>query len=280
MVGDDVVRVLTGADLPDFLRLTAQAPVVNVFAEHRGRLTNLDPRWLGGEVWGRYVEGRLVSALHVGANLVPIGFGPDDVTAYVDAALKHRRTIATIVGPASAVGALWEVLQPQWGKAREVRARQPHLEIATEPLVRPHPGVRTTSMDEFELVYPACVAMYEEEVGLSPEADGGGDLYRARVKQLISRKWQYSLVDDGRVVFKAEVACASPHAAQIQGVYVVPDRRGEGLATRGMAAVVQGVRRSVAPVVSLYVNDFNTAARTAYERVGFKETESFSTVMF
>ena len=29
-----------------------------------------------------------------------------------------------------------------------------------------------------------------------------------------------------RVVFKAEVASASPHAAQIQGVWVPPDRRG------------------------------------------------------
>lgn len=280
MESGDTVRALSGEDLPDFLRLTARSPVVNVFAEHRARLTNLDPRWLGGAVWGRWVDDELVSALHIGANLVPIEFGPDDVPAYVEAALAHRRTVATIVGPGNAVGPLWQALEPRWGRPREVRPCQPHLEIAGEPLVEPHPGVRTTTMADFDLVYPACVAMYAEEVGLSPEADGGGDLYRARVKQLISRKWQYSLIEDGRVTFKAEVACASPYAAQIQGVYVVPDRRGEGLATRGMAAVVQMVRRTIAPVVSLYVNDFNTPARVAYERVGFVETGSFSTVMF
>ena len=87
-------------------------------------------------------------------------------------------------------------------------------------------------------------------------------------------------LEDGTVVFKAEVACASPYAAQIQGVYVQPDRRGEGLATRGMAAVVDIVRREIAPTVSLYVNEWNAPARAAYERVGFRQTATFSTVMF
>ena len=81
-------------------------------------------------------------------------------------------------------------------------------------------------------------------------------------------------------MFKAEVACATPYAAQIQGVFVPPDRRGEGLATAGMAAVADLVRREIAPTVSLYVNEWNTSARTAYERVGFRETARFATVMF
>ena len=71
-----------------------------------------------------------------------------------------------------------------------------------------------------------------------------------------------------------------PYAAQIQGVYVPPEFRGQGLATRGMAAVVEIVRAEIAPTVSLYVNDWNHAARAAYARVGFEETARFSTVMF
>ncbi len=47
-----------------------------------------------------------------------------------------------------------------------------------------------------------------------------------------------------------------------------------------MAAVVDLVRREIAPTVSLYVNDWNVPARRAYERVGFRETARFSTVMF
>ena len=52
-------------------------------------------------------------------------------------------------------------------------------------------------------------------------------------------------------------------------MYVAPDRRGEGLATAGMAAVVELALREIAPVVSLYVNEHNVAARRAYERAGF-----------
>jgi predicted GNAT family acetyltransferase len=47
-----------------------------------------------------------------------------------------------------------------------------------------------------------------------------------------------------------------------------------------MAAVVQQVRATIAPVVSLYVNEWNLPARRAYETVGFKETARFTTIMF
>jgi predicted GNAT family acetyltransferase len=47
-----------------------------------------------------------------------------------------------------------------------------------------------------------------------------------------------------------------------------------------MAAVVVAATRSIAPLVSLYVNDFNAPARAAYRRVGFTETGQLMSVMF
>jgi predicted GNAT family acetyltransferase len=47
-----------------------------------------------------------------------------------------------------------------------------------------------------------------------------------------------------------------------------------------MAAVVALVRSRISPVVSLYVNDWNQPARRAYDRVGFEQTATFSTVMY
>jgi predicted GNAT family acetyltransferase len=274
------VRPLSSADLPAFLELTAQDPVVNVFVEHRARTTRLEPRWLGGEIWGRFHGGDLVSACHVGANLVPIQATADDARAFAERALARSRTVSTIVGRHEPVEIFWNTVSGSWGRPRELRWHQPHLQIDGAPVVEADPEVRRTTPRDLEQLYPACVAMYTEEVGISPEYGGGADLYRARVTQLANRGWSFARFDEGRLVFKAEVACASPHAAQVQGVYVPPDRRGEGLATRGMAAVVDLVRAEVAPVVSLYVNEWNSPARVAYERVGFRETARFSTVMF
>ena len=82
------------------------------------------------------------------------------------------------------------------------------------------------------------------------------------------------------MLFKAEVGAATPHACQLQGVWVAPDRRGRGHRRSRHG----GGRRSrrcatIAPVVTLYVNDHNTAARAAYERVGFSETATFASVL-
>jgi GNAT superfamily N-acetyltransferase len=274
------VRPLGAPDLDAFLALSGRDPVVNVFAEYRARTTNLEPRWLGGEMWGRFEGGELVSACHVGANLVPIQATADDAKAFAERALTRGRTVSTIVGPHEAVRVFWNGVAAAWGKPRELRWRQPHLEITGPPHVEPDPLVRRTDRADMGELYPACVAMYTEEVGISPEAGGGAELYKARIIQLMSRGWSFARFDAGRLVFKAEVACVSPYAAQVQGVWVPPHRRGEGLAIGGMAAVVKLVRQDIAPTVSLYVNEWNEPARKAYRRVGFAETARFSTVMF
>ena len=274
------VRLLGADDLDEFLALAAQDPVVNVFADYRARTTQLLPRWLGGEVWGRFRDGRLVAACHAGANLVPVQCSREDAEAFAERALTRRRTITTLVGPQEPVDAFWQEVAADWGTPRDIRTGQPHLEIAGPPAIAPDPAVRVTRRSDLAALYPACVAMYTEEVGISPEYGGGAEVYRARVTQLISRGWSFVRLEHGKVLFKAEVACVSPYAAQIQGVYVAPDRRGEGLATIGMAAVVEQVRATIAPVVSLYVNEWNLPARRAYETVGFKETARFTTIMF
>lgn len=273
------VRVLGPDDLPDFLRLAEEDPVVNAFAWHRAQVTRLEPRFLGGEMWGRFADGRLTAACHVAANLVPVGADADSARAFGERALARPRSVSTLVGPQEAVRPFWHTVAAAWGRPRDIRWDQPHLETSGPPAVAPDPQVRRTTQADIEVIYPACVAMYTEEVGVSPEL-GGADLYRTRVAQLIVRGWSFARIENGEVLFKAEVACCSPAAAQLQGVWVPPERRGEGLATHGVAAVVDAVRRDVAPVVSLYVNDFNHAARAAYARVGFRQSSTFATIMF
>ena len=54
------LRLLGPADLPEVTGLLSRDPVVNVVADYRARATQLQPRWLGGEISGYYEDGRLV----------------------------------------------------------------------------------------------------------------------------------------------------------------------------------------------------------------------------
>jgi predicted GNAT family acetyltransferase len=273
-------RVLDARDLDEARALLLRDPISDVFVASRLDIGGLDPWRLGAEVWGYGERGRLEALCYSGANLVPVQAHTEAVRAFAERARRQGRRCSSIVGPAPAVEELWQLLQPHWGWAREVRARQPVMAIDDEPSVEPDPRVRLVQPHELDLLLPACVAMFTEEVGVSPMAGDGGSLYRARVEELIALNRAWARFDDGRVVFKAEVGATTAGVCQVQGVWVDPKQRGRGLGTAGTAAVVEQARRSIAPVVSLYVNDFNVAARRAYEKVGFAQVATFASVLF
>jgi predicted GNAT family acetyltransferase len=271
---------MTDHDREEVLALCDRDPVANVFVTARIRHAGLDPRRLGAQVWGYFEAGRLTSLCYSGANLVPVAATPEAVTVFADRARIHGRRCSSIVGPADVVAQLWDLLAPSWGRPREIRANQPVMTISGPPLVAPDPLVRPVRLDQLEVMLPACIAMFTEEVGVSPIGPDGGLAYRARVSELIRAGRSFARIENGEVLFKAEVGAVTPLACQVQGVWVPPHARGRGLASHGMAAVVQAGLATLAPVVTLYVNDFNVPARAAYSRVGFTQAATFSSVLF
>ncbi len=281
MLTTTTTKVLEPADLAAALAVLDRDPVTNAFVAARVRVAGLDPWRLGGEMWGWFAGSRLESLCYAGANLVPISAGPAAVRAFAERARRAGRRCSSIVGPAAPTAVLWSLLEPSWGPARDVRAHQPLMVTRALPdNVEPDPLVRRVRRDEMDVIMPACVAMFTEEVGVSPLAGDGGLLYQARVAELVTNGRSFARIENGRVVFKAEIGAVTQHACQIQGVWVAPEHRGRGLSVTGMAAVLHYALRDVAPIASLYVNDFNTAARAAYRRVGFTEVGSFMSVLF
>lgn len=280
MLRTTALHVMRAEDLPEVTSLLDRDPVSDVFVASRVQAVGLDPARLGGELWGHVVDGRLEALCHAGANLVPVQAGPEAVRAFAERARRQGRRCASIVGERSAVAAMWDLLEPTWGPARDVRERQPLMAIDHAPDVPADPLVRRVRPEELDVLVPACVAMFTEEVGVSPIAADGGTLYRARVAELIRGGRAFARIEDGRVLFKAEVGSVTDKACQVQGVWVPPELRGRGLSSPGMAAVVEHALRDIAPIVSLYVNDYNEAARATYRRVGFTDHGTFMSVLF
>nr|WP_232827298.1 GNAT family N-acetyltransferase [Jiangella endophytica] len=281
MIGTSTaVRPLNQADLDDTVALLDRDPCLDVFVGARVHASGLAPSRLAGELWGYYEESRLRSLCYSGANLVPVAASARAARTFADLAVRRGRRCSSIVGPADAVLSMWDLLRPEWGPAREVRSCQPVMALSSPPAVPADPQVRRVRADEIDLLFPAAIAMFTEEVGVSPTGTDGGAYYKARLTELVRAGRAFARFEDGEIVFKAEIGAVTPHACQVQGVWVRPDRRGERLSVGGMAAVVQYALREIAPAVTLYVNDFNVAARGAYRRVGFTEVGRFATIMF
>jgi len=276
----EAARLLYDRDRAAALAVCGIDPVANVFVASRIQALGLEPGRLGAQLWGFDQGGQLTSLCYAGANLVPVQATPPAVAAFAERALRQGRRCSSLVGPSAALAELWGYLRPHWGPPRDVRVAQPLMAIDGPAQIAADPGVRRVRSDEIDVLLPACIAMFTEEVGVSPLIGDGGAAYRARVAELIRAGRAFARISGGRVIFKAEVGAATSQACQVQGVWVRPEFRGRGLAAPGMAALVTEARRAIAPVVSLYVNDFNAPARAAYRRTGFRQVGEFMSVLF
>jgi predicted GNAT family acetyltransferase len=287
-------RVLGDLDLERALAICARDAVGSVLATARlEQAARSSLRAAGGVLWGYEEDGELLAVCFAGANMVPVVPSDDPhllsraLDAFAGLARSQGRRCSSIVGPADAVLGLWGRLRYFWPAAREVREDQPSMVIEHPPLVAPDLRVRRSRAEEFGVVLPACVRMFTEEVGYSPVSGPGGP-YETRVHGLIAQGRSFVRVDGtneggrttGHVVFKAELGAVAGGVAQVQGVWVDPDRRGERLSEAGMAAVVQTTLAEVAPVVSLYVNSYNHRALASYRAVGFRQVGTYATVLF
>lgn len=283
VLGARAARVLDASDERAVRELLDTDPVATCMLAGRVETHGVDPASLGAPLWGVGAPGRLDAVCLAGANLIPFarpGTEVEAARAFADRARRAGRRCSTIVGPVAAVAPLWDRLAPHWGPARDIRPRQPLLAIDGPPLVAADTRVRPVRLAQLETLLPAAIAMFTEEVGVSPLRVDGGAGYRARVTELVRAGQSLAWIEDGAVVFKAEVGAVSRRACQVQGVWVAPEHRGRGIGQAGTAAVVEYARRSIAPVVSLYVNDYNAAARAAYARVGFTQVGTYSSILF
>lgn len=274
-------RILHEGDRAALVALLDDDPFVNVVLASRVRNSRLlDARSLGGPVIGTHdASGDLIGAVHVSGALAPAGTDPRAWVACAARLTAQPAACSSIVGRADVVDQLWQRLAPSWRRPRAVRADQPLLVLeSTRGLPAGDPRVRRVRPDEVEAYLPAAVAMFTEELDASPFSGGVGP-YRRRIQALLDAGRGLGIVEPGGVVFKADIGAVSADTCQVQGVWVRPDRRGQGLGRAAMASVLRHAL-TLAPTVSLYVNDYNLPARRVYDRLGMRQVGTLSTVLF
>ena len=275
------IRALDAHSIDLVKNLIEQDPVRHCFLAARLEQTKQSRfRPSYPDLLGYFDDGNLKSVLMTGANIVPVNTSLIARQEFATVLNRSGRRSSSIVGQAEEVLDLWSRVSATWGPAREVRSNQPVLSMRSNSSVEIDHDVRYSNLSDLEDLVPACIAMFTEEVGISPTINGGGNAYRNRISELVSSRRSFVKYSGSELVFKAEIGTVGAGVAQIQGVWVKPEYRGKGISVSAMAAVVKLVLADVAPVVSLYVNDYNEVALKTYRSVGFEQVDTFATVLF
>jgi ribosomal protein S18 acetylase RimI-like enzyme len=249
----------------EILRFCARAPVERVFLEDVAR------RGLGRFV-GSTEDGELSALCHLGVNVVPSGQGCGVFAREVGKVAPRM-----LIGEAQAVSQLWEAASDVLPRPREDRPGQPVF-VIREPPEPGETGLRLATLADLELLMPACAAAHEQELGLDPmrrDADG----FRWRTRSQIEEERSWIWVEDGVILFKAEASAWTPHAVQLQQVWVDPGVRRRGYGARGISDLCRLLLEEV-PTVCLFVRADNDAAIRLYEVIGMEHVLDYRSLLF
>jgi ribosomal protein S18 acetylase RimI-like enzyme len=252
-------------ELDEILDFCSQDPVERVFLEDVAR------RRLG-RFSGLREGGRLTALCHVGANIVPSGTG---CGAFAQAAARGRPRM--LIGEEGAVGDLWSAAEHAMPLPKEDRPGQPVyvLDRSPEP---GDSGVREATVDDLDLLVPACAQAHYEEIGIDPLA-GDSEGFRWRTQAQIGEGRSWLWFENGTILFKAEASAWTPSAVQLQQVWVDPRVRNRGYAQRGMRDLCGRLLEQV-PIVCLFVRADNAPAIHVYEKIGMRRTISYRSLIF
>jgi ribosomal protein S18 acetylase RimI-like enzyme len=260
-----MARVVERPALEWVLAFCARDPVERVFLEDVAR------RGLG-RFAGLVDDGRLRALCHVGANLVPSGEG---VAAL--AKLAARGEPRMMVGEEGAVSELWEAIRRRMPAPVDDRPGQPVFVLGEAPPAA-GTGLRAATLDDLELLVPACAAAYREEVGVDAYARDP-DLFRWRTRSQIELGRSWLWVEGGRICFKAEASAWTPFAVQLQQVWVDPALRRRGYAKAALCDLC-ALLLARTPVVCLFARPENEPALALYDAIGMRRTIRYRSLIF
>jgi ribosomal protein S18 acetylase RimI-like enzyme len=247
------------------LRFCAEDPVERVFLEDVAR------RGLGRFI-GAANGGELHALCHLGVNVVPSGDG-----CGVFARETVKAAPRMLIGESRAVSELWDVANAQLPEPREDRPGQPVFMIR-EPPPAGDTGLRAATLDDLDLLMPACAAAHEQELGMDPlRRDAEGFRWRTRSQIEEERSWLW--VEDGVILFKAEASAWTPEAVQLQQVWVDPEVRRQGYGARGLSDLCRLLLEHV-PTVCLFVRAENDPAIRLYQAVGMAHVLDYRSLLF
>jgi GNAT superfamily N-acetyltransferase len=137
-------------------------------------------------------------------------------------------------------------------------------------------GLRLANLNELELIFPIQARMAQDESGINPlESDPEG--FRQRCRRRIEQGRTWVLIDEGELLFKADVISDTAEVIYLEGVWTNERLRGTG---NGVYCISQLAKELLqrTKAISLLVDERNMRAQAFYRKCGFRFLTTYDTI--
>jgi predicted GNAT family acetyltransferase len=138
-------------------------------------------------------------------------------------------------------------------------------------------GLRPARREDLEHVVQAQAAMAFEISGVDPlKKDPAG--FRERYLKRIEKNRVWVVIENSRLLFKADIIADTPAASYVEGIYVSPEARGKGVGRRCLAGLGHTLMAR-GKAIYLFVESQNTQ-KSFYLKLGFTVAGQYDLLYF
>jgi uncharacterized protein len=271
------IRELAGNDTKEVLDFLSIRPVHTVIMTSWINDNGIENPANRGKFYGYYNQkGNLEGVALIGHTTLVEARSNEALTAFAFQSRQTETPIHIVMSAGNVVEDFWKIHS---GSTKEPRLLYTELlfELNFPFLVRPElKELRLATKDELMLVAEAHAEVAFEESGKNP-METHREQFIARVLRRIEQGRCWVVVEDGKLVFKADVIAETSEVSYLEGVYVPQELRGKGLGTKYMAELGKRLLEKT-DTVCLLSNSKFTHAHKAYLKAGFKVTDACQTI--
>jgi uncharacterized protein len=186
------------------------------------------------------------------------------------------RNAHMLLGDQDQVETFWSYYADR-GQSPRLNCREYLFEQRWPVEVKPAvPCLRLATIEDLDLIVPAHAQIAFDESGIDPlQLDP--ERFRQGCERRIELGQSWVLVEDGRLIFKAEVVSDTPEIIYLEGIWVDEQERGRGIGSRCMSQLSRSLLLRSSSVC-LLVNENNLSARAFYEKAGFRFISYYDTI--
>ncbi len=262
---------LTCSDEAEVLRFLAINPVQTVVMSSYIADNGIESELNRGTFYGhRASDGSLDGVALIGHSTLVEARSDEAMTALAVAAKETDVPVHLIMSNGDDAESFFEQMTDGVSKPR-LRCVEERFEAAFPFAVQPcEYSVVNAEMSQLEAVAKAQAEIAFIECGVDPMLrDREGFL--KRVARRIDQNRVFSVVEDGKLLFKADIIAETDETIYLEGIYVDPDSRGKGIGPRCLAALTAQLLSRVPNVCLLSNVDFLNAHKS-FQKAGYRRT--------